>query len=500
MKNFLIILPLLLLLALAPLANANPTLTLTVITDKEIYGLGDEVKINGTVTVDGSPIPDAVVGIQIDNTTETAATYLVRSRPTSTSYTGKYTLEVTDVFLSDQYGNPASSVRQGEIAYFRVKVRNNEEIEHYVTLIPYFQAGQTPLLIDTGPAFQGPIAGGIAYDQKFGKEAVGSQFTTIGGDTKFASCFQLGIPTSHQANVTTISWRGFSETSVHAKAVIYNSNATDGRPLSLAGTSQETTISATNQWWNFTFSPVIVLTTGYYWLGIIAEPATLHFSYDPAYVPEINVSAFAYNNDLYLDGPSNPFGTPTYLNRSMSIYATYTLVQNYGIDTIFPKLIPDSTPTGTATIYINAFRGSYPNCMPKNRGTAYCPDKPKNFTITPKTAASSLSEANSQTAEPQSDDGYYELRFKPKRGNFTLYTSCYYQGETANQSLTFLVRLMGDVNNDGKVEGKDIAIASRAFNTKPGDELWDPRADLNNDNRVDGKDIAIISKYFGTIG
>jgi parallel beta-helix repeat protein len=58
--------------------------------------------------------------------------------------------------------------------------------------------------------------------------------------------------------------------------------------------------------------------------------------------------------------------------------------------------------------------------------------------------------------------------------------------------------LQGDVNRDNKVDGKDVAIVAKAYNTKPGDPLWDPRADANRDLKVDGKDIAIVAKYYNT--
>ena len=64
--------------------------------------------------------------------------------------------------------------------------------------------------------------------------------------------------------------------------------------------------------------------------------------------------------------------------------------------------------------------------------------------------------------------------------------------------ITRHAQLPGDVNGDGKVDGKDIAIVSRAYNTKPGDPKWDSRADVNGDLKVDGKDVAIVSKYYGT--
>ena len=58
--------------------------------------------------------------------------------------------------------------------------------------------------------------------------------------------------------------------------------------------------------------------------------------------------------------------------------------------------------------------------------------------------------------------------------------------------------LPGDVNGDSKVDGKDIAIVSRAYNTTPSDPKWDARADINGDLKVDGKDIAIVARYYGT--
>jgi hypothetical protein len=59
------------------------------------------------------------------------------------------------------------------------------------------------------------------------------------------------------------------------------------------------------------------------------------------------------------------------------------------------------------------------------------------------------------------------------------------------------IRIMGDVNGDGKVDGKDIAAVAAAFNTKPGNPRWNPDADFNQDGKIDGRDIAIIARYYG---
>jgi hypothetical protein len=56
---------------------------------------------------------------------------------------------------------------------------------------------------------------------------------------------------------------------------------------------------------------------------------------------------------------------------------------------------------------------------------------------------------------------------------------------------------LGNIAPDCKVDGKDIAVASKAFGTTPGDARWSAVADVSGDYRVDGKDIARQAKYFG---
>jgi hypothetical protein len=58
-------------------------------------------------------------------------------------------------------------------------------------------------------------------------------------------------------------------------------------------------------------------------------------------------------------------------------------------------------------------------------------------------------------------------------------------------------KLVGDVNMDGKVDGRDITIAAKAFGTRPGDPMWNPNADVNGDGRVDGRDLTLIARHFG---
>ncbi|MGB9778958.1 MAG: cohesin domain-containing protein, partial [Candidatus Bathyarchaeales archaeon] len=59
------------------------------------------------------------------------------------------------------------------------------------------------------------------------------------------------------------------------------------------------------------------------------------------------------------------------------------------------------------------------------------------------------------------------------------------------------IKMMGDVNGDGKVDGKDTALLAAAFGTTPENPRWNPDADLNNDKKIDGKDVALIAKNYG---
>ena len=54
-----------------------------------------------------------------------------------------------------------------------------------------------------------------------------------------------------------------------------------------------------------------------------------------------------------------------------------------------------------------------------------------------------------------------------------------------------------DLNEDGRVDITDVAIAARAFGTREGDPAWDPRADITKDGYVNMLDIAIVASHFG---
>ncbi len=64
-------------------------------------------------------------------------------------------------------------------------------------------------------------------------------------------------------------------------------------------------------------------------------------------------------------------------------------------------------------------------------------------------------------------------------------------------SITIRIRIFGDVNDDGKVDIKDISAVARAFGSHTAGARWDPTCDINGDGRVDIKDIASVARNFG---
>jgi len=65
------------------------------------------------------------------------------------------------------------------------------------------------------------------------------------------------------------------------------------------------------------------------------------------------------------------------------------------------------------------------------------------------------------------------------------------------------IRLVGDINGDGKVDIRDISVAAQAFGTIAGDPRWNPDADITGtmylvpDGFVNIRDVALIAKNFG---
>jgi len=59
------------------------------------------------------------------------------------------------------------------------------------------------------------------------------------------------------------------------------------------------------------------------------------------------------------------------------------------------------------------------------------------------------------------------------------------------------MKMVGDVNGDGYINGKDAAILGVSFGAFPGEPRWNLQADFNRDNYVNAKDIILLGRNFG---
>jgi transglutaminase-like putative cysteine protease len=84
-----------------------------------------------------------------------------------------------------------------------------------------------------------------------------------------------------------------------------------------------------------------------------------------------------------------------------------------------------------------------------------------------------------------SDRAYLDLL---ERNNFSLYT----EDEMMETS-----PLLGDLNGDRIVNITDIAVAAKAFGSKPNSKNWNITADINRDEIVNIIDISIIAREYG---
>jgi hypothetical protein len=60
------------------------------------------------------------------------------------------------------------------------------------------------------------------------------------------------------------------------------------------------------------------------------------------------------------------------------------------------------------------------------------------------------------------------------------------------------VRLLGDVNGDGRVDLRDISLVAHTFGSTPTSPRWNTATDLCCDGKIDMQDIALVARNFGS--
>ena len=134
------------LLLITPLhANGELLLQITVTTDKQEYNLGEAVYIEGSLKLDGTPVEDALVGIEVRDSADLP--YIFRTRPTGTITTQDWPVNFTSLFPCDSNGNPKYIFEKNEFLWISFTVKNFDQWSSHdiIVCITLYDADGVPV-------------------------------------------------------------------------------------------------------------------------------------------------------------------------------------------------------------------------------------------------------------------------------------------------------------------------------------------------------------------
>jgi uncharacterized repeat protein (TIGR01451 family) len=154
--------------------------------------------------------------------------------------------------------------------------------------------------------------------QLLGKTSVGKSSDALAADRKRANRYVLPVPGSVTKLSVYLAPTGNSGEQV-LEGVIYSDSG--GQPNALLGITQPLRFKKTQApgWYDLPLSSPLKLASGAYWIGIFsgATGKVAGFRYDSVSGSRV------YNSDLFVSGPSDPFGRFSTDDERMSLYATY---------------------------------------------------------------------------------------------------------------------------------------------------------------------------------
>ena len=125
-------------------------------TDKSTYNVGERVNISGNVTLDGTPLDDAVVAVEIGS--PYGNPYVIRTVQTGEDTSRYWRLNITELYPCDSQGNPKSLFNKGQTAYVAMKIKNIYVLSMNIAVALYIQYSDDTPLFAYYP-FQGEIQG-----------------------------------------------------------------------------------------------------------------------------------------------------------------------------------------------------------------------------------------------------------------------------------------------------------------------------------------------------
>jgi hypothetical protein len=158
-KTLSCIIVLCLLFGTVMIGHSRSIVDMDMVIDKQTYNVGDTVRMGGNVTLDGVPVADALVAIEIrDPYNDPDAPYIIRTVKTGENYSEYEKVQIIDLYTCDSQGNPKDLFSKGSLAYISITIKNVHALSHHVEAGLYIQYSDNtpfkafyPLKIDIGP-------------------------------------------------------------------------------------------------------------------------------------------------------------------------------------------------------------------------------------------------------------------------------------------------------------------------------------------------------------
>jgi len=511
------------MLGLTNLSESMPqilaVLAITAKTDQQTYLQRQKATVSGNVTVGGSAASDFVVAVEV-NSPPPYGHYSFRTIRVGNP-TGPWLVNISSIYLQDTSNNPIDTIKAGSRMQVGMTVYNIQStaIAIFATTTVY-DANMVALATNYWTSTVDPLQTvGSKYQAQIPSWAISGQAVIIGcvysnepSSGGIAYCPEIAY--YYYLSRTQTGLLGITQPSqpppqstpgAYTDSIRLPTNPRPGTySVYVLGQSSPSTISSATT--NFT----VQSTTGI--------PPQASFAYWPSN-PSIN-------NPVSFDASSS---TPEGYNDIITKYEW-----DFGDGT--PHYITTGNPADpTAShVFTQAIKYTVTLNVTDNEGLWCTTSKPitiglgygptANFTYSPTYVIINQTEtfdASNSTPGDYSTLTNYIWNFSDGTGIFNVTTSQTTHSFTQpgnytvmltvvdsvnrNASTSALVQVINatngiyDVNHDGKIDGKDIALVGLVFGSVPASPNWNPNADVNHDNKIDGKDIALVSLHFGEL-
>lgn len=496
----------------------NPTVIVNLGTDKQIYKVGDAVKVSGNVTADGTPVYDALVSVQVNSPYNMPI--VLRTIQTGQINNMNWQVNITAMYASDAHGNPANNFVRGGYGYVTLNWTNNGDTPANIVLALYMQYPTGAPCLAYFPQGESPQTIQAHTTQSITTSFPISPTAAYGTTTIYASIYtntpiQDGYPYCPEKNATfrivtpNPTPPPETQTPPNFNVRFWLYNAVPGEYNVYAVSSYSGSQSSNIVTFPVQSNPVPPMAGFLYSPPTVGVNLTTTFDGSPSLALGYNdtITRYEWNfgdgtpvlvkNGTY-DNPPNPVVTHVFTQNQ-----TYTITLNA---TTNVGLWNTTSKTISANLII-----------PPTADFTWNPPSPLNNTIVTFDGSPTQLGWNGTAHPPITSyrwnfgDGNITTVTTPTLGHTYLNPANYTvtltvtdaQGSHASTNKIVAVfasptwDIPGDLDSNGKVDMGDIVIVLNAFGSYPGKPNWNPMADTDSDGKVTMGDVTTVVSNFG---